>query len=82
MATKKEEPTAKTLQESLDAITFKNEQAKKVKAVQEGKEKLKDNLGRNKRQNQSSGRVQGLQRLQGFGNSLGRQFMKPIDTSQ
>ena len=40
-----------TLQETLDAITFKNEQARKIKAIQEGKEKLKDRLGRKKIQN-------------------------------
>ena len=45
---------AETLQETLDAITFKNEQARKIKAIQEGKEKLKDRLGRNKNTKQSS----------------------------
>ena len=54
-----------TLQETLDAITFKNEQARKIKAIQEGKEKLKDRLGRNKNTKQSSfTRIKGLQRLQ------------------
>ena len=56
---------AETLQETLDAITFKNEQARKIKAIQEGKEKLKDRLGRNKNTQQSSfTRIKGLQGLQ------------------
>jgi len=56
---------AETLQETLDAITFKNEQARKIKAIQEGKEKLKDKLGRNKTTKQSSfTRIKGLQGLQ------------------
>lgn len=82
MATEKQESTNKDLQQQLDAITFKNSQAEKIKAMQEGKQKLKDNLGRNKKQYQSSaGRVQGLQRAKGIGNTLGRQFMKPTDTN-
>jgi hypothetical protein len=56
-----------TLQETLNAITFKNEQARKIKAMQEGKEKLKDRLGRNKNTKQSSfSRIKGLQGLQGL----------------
>lgn len=56
---------AETLQETLDAITFKNEQARKIKAIQEGKEKLKDRLGRNKNIKQSNfTRIKGLQKLQ------------------
>jgi hypothetical protein len=56
-----------TLQETLDAITFKNEQARKIKAIQEGKEKLKDRIGRNKNTKQSSfSRIKGLQGLQGL----------------
>ena len=58
---------AETLQETLDAITFKNEQARKIKAIQEGKEKLKDRLGRKKNTKQSSfTRIKGLQGLQGL----------------
>ena len=54
-----------TLQQTLDAITFKNEQARKIKAIQEGKEKLKDGLGRAKATKQSAiSRVKGLQGLQ------------------
>jgi hypothetical protein len=56
---------AVTLQETLDAITFKNEQARKIKAIQEGKEKLKDRIGRNKNTKQSNfTRIKGLQKLQ------------------
>jgi hypothetical protein len=77
MATEKKEPTTKSLQEQLDAITFKNAQAEKIKSIQEGKERLKDNLGRNRKQYQAAvGRVQGLQGLQGMGNTLGNQFKK------
>lgn len=81
MATEKLEPKKKSLQEQiLDAITFKNAQAEKIKAIQEGKQKLKDNLGRNKKKYESStGRVQGLQGLQGIGNTLGKQFTKSTD---
>lgn len=77
MATEKQEPTKKSLQQQLDAITFKNAQAAKVKAMQEGKEKLKDKLGRNRKKYEgASGRVSGLQGLQGMGNTLGKQFTK------
>tara|TARA_R110000868_G_C10561000_1_gene736869 strand:+ start:35 stop:238 length:204 start_codon:yes stop_codon:yes gene_type:complete len=56
-----------TLQETLNAITFKNEQARKIKAMQEGKEKLKDGLGRAKAIKQSAiSRVKGLKGLQGL----------------
>lgn len=82
MVTEKQNPTKKSIQQQLDAITFKNAQVAKIKAMQEGKEKLKDKLGRNKKQYQSSaGRVQGLQRFQGF-ESLGKQFQKPTDINQ
>jgi len=56
-----------TLQQTLDAITFKNEQARKIKAIQEGKEKLKDGLGRAKATKQSAvSRIKGLKGLQGL----------------
>jgi hypothetical protein len=56
----------------LDAITFKNEQAEKIKAIQEGKQKLKDRMGRNKEKRVSAAnRISGLQTLN---NSLGNQF--------
>lgn len=69
---------AETLQETLDAITFKNEQARKIKAIQEGKERLKNSLGRNKqRATAATSTLQGLQRIK---NTLGRQYMKSLDT--
>lgn len=74
MATATKETPKQTLQQQLDAITFKNEQAQKIKAVQEGKQRLKDNLGRNKqrfvsttdnisKRISSAGKVAGLQTL-------------------
>ena len=79
MAKESTTPT-QTLSETLNAINFKNAQAEKIKAIQEGKERLKDNLGRNKaRRISAAGRIQGLNRAQGIGNTLGRQFMKPTD---
>ena len=73
----------KTLQEQLDSITFKNNQAQDIKAMQEGEKRLKDNLGRNRtryisstegtgsrnRRVSAAGRVAGLQTL---GNSFGK----------
>jgi hypothetical protein len=77
MATAKQEDNKPSLQQQLDAITFKNAQAQKIKAVQEGKQRLKDNLGRNKKRYVSStegsgsayrrvgaaGKIKGLQTL-------------------
>lgn len=77
MAKVKEEVKKAGLQEQLDAITFKNSQAEKIKAMQEGKQRLKDNLGRNKkryvsstdgigstnRRISSAGKLKGLQTL-------------------
>ena len=77
MAKGKEETKKATLQQQLDAINFKNAQAQKIKAVQEGKQRLKDNLGRNKKRYISStegsgsayrrvgaaGKIKGLQTL-------------------
>ena len=72
MAKGKEEVKKETLQQKLDAITFKNDQAEKIKAIQEGKQKLKDRLGRNReRRVSAAGRINGLQTLS---NSLGNQF--------
>ena len=68
-----------TLQQKLDAITFKNSQAEKIIAVQEGREKLKNSLGRNKQKAvASTPKVQGLETLK---NTLGRQNMKALDTT-
>jgi hypothetical protein len=77
MATAKQETKKATLQQQLDAITFKNAQAEKIKAMQEGKERLKDRMGRNKkryvsstngvgsanRRISSAGQIKGLQTL-------------------
>jgi hypothetical protein len=72
MAKGKEEEKKPSLQKQLDAITFKNEQAEKIKAIQEGKQKLKDRMGRNKeRRVSAANRISGLQTLN---NSLGNQF--------
>lgn len=72
MAKGKEEEKKQTLQQQLDAITFKNEQAEKIKAIQEGKQKLKDRMGRNREKRVSAAnRISGLQTLN---NSLGNQF--------
>lgn len=82
MADKKKE-TKETLQEQLDQITFSNKQAQKVRAIQEGRQRLKDSFGRNKeryisstegsgnrnRRVSSAGRIAGLQTL---GNSFGK----------
>lgn len=61
------------LQDKLDAITFKNSQVEKIKNMQEGKEKLKDSLGRQKAKVASAAKlkgIQGLQGLQGIGSSV------------
>ena len=72
-----------TLQEQLDAITFKNEQVQQIRGIQEGEKRLKDNLGRNRdryisstkgsgnsrRRVSSAGRIAGLETL---GNSFGK----------
>jgi hypothetical protein len=82
MAEDKKEDS-KSLQQQLDAITFKNDQAQKIMAVQKNEQRLKDNLGRNKkryisttegsgntgRRVSSAGRIAGLQTL---GNSFGK----------
>ena len=63
------------LQDTLDKITFKNSQVEKIKNLQEGTEKLKDSLGREKSKVASSAKIkglQGLQGLQGFGSSVAK----------
>lgn len=70
MAEAKKVEDSKSLQQQLDAINFKNDQVKKIRAIQEGEQRLKDNLGRNKaRRVSSAGRIAGLQTL---GNSFGK----------
>jgi hypothetical protein len=68
---KKEEKSVekelKNFRNELDMITFKNEQAKRIKAMQEGKEKLKEKLGSNrKRRISASTRVSGMGKLGGL----------------
>lgn len=61
----------KSLRQELDAITFKNEQARKIKAVQEGKEKLKDSLAKNRQR-----RVGAASRIAGLGGLGGLQTIQ------
>lgn len=67
---KKEKDTGeevKSLRSELDAITFKNEQVKKIMAVQRGEERLKDSLARNReRRVSASSRISGLGKLGGL----------------
>ena len=49
MATDKIQEAKKTLADTLNEITFKNAQAQKINAIQKGRERLKDSLGRNKK---------------------------------
>lgn len=67
---KKEKTTeeeVKSLRSELDAITFKNEQVEKIKAMQEGKEKLKDRLGSNRnRRVSASTSLSGMGKLGGL----------------
>lgn len=56
------EEEVKSLRSELDMITFKNDQAKKIKAIQEGKEKLKDSLAKNRQR-----RVSGTSKIFGLG---------------
>lgn len=72
MATDKIQEAKKTLTQTLNDITFNNQQAQKIKAMQEGKERLKDSLGRNKKPLVSNAaKISGLQTLN---TSLGNQF--------
>ena len=64
---KKVEEEVKTLRQELDAITFKNKQAKEVAAIQAGKQKLKDKLAKNReRRVGAASRVSGLGKLKGL----------------
>ena len=64
MATQTQPTAKKTLTETLNDINFKNAQVQKIQAMQEGKEKLKDRMGRNKaRRVSAAGRIKGLQTL-------------------
>ena len=63
---KSTEEEVKSLRSELDAITFKNKQAREVAAIQAGKEKLKDKLSKNRER-----RVGGTTKISGLG-KLGR----------
>lgn len=64
---KKVEDEVKTLRQELDAITFKNKQAKEVAAIQAGKQKLKDKLAKNReRRVGAASKISGLGKLQGL----------------
>jgi len=61
------EEEVKSLRSELDAITFKNKQAREISAIQAGKEKLKDKLSRNReRRVGGASRISGLGKLQGL----------------
>ncbi len=71
---KEEEKKAPTLQQDLDAISFRNEAISKINDLQNENIKLKDMMGRNKKSPaQSEVNIYGLRGLEG---NLGRQFMK------
>jgi hypothetical protein len=67
---KKEKTTeeeVKSLRQELDAITFKNKQAKEIAAIQAGKEKLKDKLAKNReRRVGAASRISSLGKLKGL----------------
>jgi hypothetical protein len=66
-----------TLKQQLDSITFKNEQAQKIMAIQKNEQRLKDNLGRNKSRYISStqGSGNGRRRVSAAGNIAGLQTL-------
>ena len=59
-----------SLAQQLNAIAAKNSQIIAVRNIQEGKEKLKDKVGR---KNPTQSRIQGLQGLASLKNTLGTQ---------
>jgi len=64
MAKDKIQEAKKTLAQTLNDINFKNQQVQKIKAMQQGRERLKDNLGRNKATKVSAAsKIKGLQTL-------------------
>lgn len=70
---KKEEKveSKETLAQKLNAIAAKNSQIIAVKNMQEGKEKLKDKIGR--KPSSAESKIQGLQGLASLKNTLGTQ---------
>jgi phage terminase small subunit len=77
MAKEKAKPTntenIQAIKDTLDSLTFKNEQAARVQAMQSGKEKVRDRIGRNKERRVSAA---GRTSLQTLNSSLGNQFKK------
>jgi uncharacterized coiled-coil DUF342 family protein len=67
---KKEKTTeeeVKSLRSELDAITFKNKQAKDIAAMNAGKERLKDKLSSNRqRRVGAASRISSLAKLRGL----------------
>lgn len=62
-----------SIRDTLDSLTFKNDQVKRVQAIQAGKEKVRDRIGRNKERRISAA---GRTSLQTLNSSLGNQFKK------
>jgi hypothetical protein len=62
-----------SIKETLDSLNFRNDQAARVQAMQSGKEKMRDRIGRNKQR-----RISGAGRtsLQTLNSSLGNQFKR------
>ena len=61
------EEEVKSLRQELDAITFKNKQAKEIAAIQAGKEKLKDKLASNRdRRVGAASKISSLGKLKGL----------------
>lgn len=64
MAKDKIQEAKKTLAQTLNDITFKNTQAQKIKSIQEGRQRLKDSMGRNKNiRISAASKLSGLQTL-------------------
>ena len=62
-----------SIRETLDSLNFRNDQAKRVEAMQSGKERMRDRIGRNKeRRVATAGRTS----LQTLNSSLGNQFKR------
>jgi hypothetical protein len=62
-----------SIKETLDSLNFRNDQAARVQAMQSGKEKMRDRIGRNKERRISSA---GRTSLQTLNSSLGNQFKR------
>jgi phage terminase small subunit len=77
MAKKKPQPSnaedIESIRETLDSLNFRNDQAKRVEAMQSGKERVRDRIGRNKERRVSTA---GRTSLQTLNSSLGNQFKR------